>query len=101
MQRAVELDPLSLIVNSDLGYALFLARRDDDALAQYQKVAAMDRTFVPLRAHLTQYYLSKRMYDDYLQEAGVAPIGDFGRTTHAPLWRRCCSRGCCGRLWLA
>jgi TolB-like protein/Tfp pilus assembly protein PilF len=45
LRRAVELDPLSLIINCDLGAVFFNARRYDDAIAQYRKVIAMDPHF--------------------------------------------------------
>jgi TolB-like protein/Tfp pilus assembly protein PilF len=51
-RRAVELDPLSPIINTDLGAALYLARRSDDAVAQLRKTLEIDPTFV--NAH---YYL--------------------------------------------
>src|SRR5262245_16252128 len=37
MQRARELDPLSLIINTDYGWVYYLERRYDEAIAQYQK----------------------------------------------------------------
>jgi tetratricopeptide (TPR) repeat protein len=45
LRRAVELDPLSLIINCDLGVVFFNARRYDEAIAQYRKVIAMDPHF--------------------------------------------------------
>ena len=44
-QRAVELDPLSLIINADLGSTLMIARRYDDAIAQLRKTLALDGNF--------------------------------------------------------
>jgi TolB-like protein/Flp pilus assembly protein TadD len=43
--RAVELDPLSLIINADLGGDLMLARRFDDAIAQLRRTLALDGNF--------------------------------------------------------
>jgi serine/threonine-protein kinase len=51
-KRAVELDPLSPINNTDLGATLYLARRSDDAIAQLRKTLQINPTFV--NAH---YYL--------------------------------------------
>ncbi len=68
LNRARELDPLSLIINADLGYAYYLARQYDSAFAQYQKVLAMDRNFVPVHHDLLKYYAFKKMYDAWLQE---------------------------------
>jgi len=44
-KRAVELDPLSPVINSDLGVTLYLARRYDDAMEQLRKTLAIDPTF--------------------------------------------------------
>ena len=44
-KRAVELDPLSPVINSDLGITFYLARRYDDAIAQLRKTLAIDPTF--------------------------------------------------------
>lgn len=41
-KRAVELDPLSLVIISDLGMDYYYARRYDDAVAQFRKVLEMD-----------------------------------------------------------
>ncbi|MEY2578770.1 MAG: hypothetical protein QOI49_1594 [Verrucomicrobiota bacterium] len=44
-RRAVELDPLSLIINADLGSTLMIARRYDDAILQLRKTLALDGNF--------------------------------------------------------
>jgi TolB-like protein/Tfp pilus assembly protein PilF len=44
-KRAVELDPLSPVINADLGVTLYLARRYDEALEQFRKTLAIDPTF--------------------------------------------------------
>src|SRR5207249_1342373 len=51
-KRAVELDPLSLIINSDLGVNFLLARRYDEAIDQLRKTLAMDPRFYPSRYSL-------------------------------------------------
>jgi TolB-like protein/tetratricopeptide (TPR) repeat protein len=45
VERAVELDPLSLIINADLGGTLILARRYDEAIAQLHRTLALDANF--------------------------------------------------------
>jgi TolB-like protein/Tfp pilus assembly protein PilF/class 3 adenylate cyclase len=44
-KRAVELDPLSPVINTDLGQTLFMARRYDEAIAQLRKTLEVDPTF--------------------------------------------------------
>lgn len=68
LQRALELDPLSLIVNTDLGYAYYLAGDDDSAYHQYQKVLAIDSSFIPVHYDLKLYYEHRGMYDQEIQE---------------------------------
>ena len=44
-ERAVELDPLSLIINADLGSTLMIARRYDEAIVQLRRTLALDGNF--------------------------------------------------------
>jgi len=44
-KRAVELDPLSPVINSDLGSNLMVARRYDEAIVQLRKTLEIDPTF--------------------------------------------------------
>ncbi len=44
-RRAIELDPLSLIINADLGSTLIVARRYDEAIAQLQHTLQLDTNF--------------------------------------------------------
>src|SRR6266542_1644690 len=44
-KRAVELDPLSLVINTDLGSNYSYARRYDEAIAQLRKTLEMDAGF--------------------------------------------------------
>jgi tetratricopeptide (TPR) repeat protein len=44
-KRAVELDPLSLIINADLGSTLMVARRYDEAITQLRHTLTLDDNF--------------------------------------------------------
>jgi TolB-like protein/Tfp pilus assembly protein PilF/class 3 adenylate cyclase len=44
-KRAIELDPLSPVINTDLGSTLINARRYDEAIAQLRKTLEIDPTF--------------------------------------------------------
>jgi TolB-like protein/DNA-binding winged helix-turn-helix (wHTH) protein len=68
LKRAQELDPLSLIVNADTGFAYYLGGRYDLALQAYQKVLAANPNFVPVRFYLSQYYRQTEQYDLWLKE---------------------------------
>jgi TolB-like protein/DNA-binding winged helix-turn-helix (wHTH) protein len=69
LQRARELDPLSLIVRADMGYAYFLAGQYDLALQQYQQVLASNPNFLPVHFYLSQYYRQMGEYDLWLKES--------------------------------
>jgi serine/threonine-protein kinase len=68
IRRAQELDPLSLIINSELGRVLFLMRRYDDAIVQYRKTLEMDRNFAVAHLFLGRAYQEKQMYPEALAE---------------------------------
>jgi TolB-like protein/DNA-binding winged helix-turn-helix (wHTH) protein len=69
LHRAQELDPLSLIINADVGYAYYLAGRYDLALQAYQKVLATNPNFLPVHFYLLQYYKQAGEYDLWLKES--------------------------------
>jgi TolB-like protein/DNA-binding winged helix-turn-helix (wHTH) protein len=69
LQRAQELDPLSLIINADVGFAYYLAGRYDQALQAYQKVLAANPNFLPVHFYLLQYYKQAANYDLWLKES--------------------------------
>jgi tetratricopeptide (TPR) repeat protein len=68
LRRAQELDPLSLIVNADTGFAYYLAGRYDLALQAYQKVLSANPNFVPVHYYLSQYYRQTGQYDLWMKE---------------------------------
>ena len=45
MKRALELDPLSMIINTNLGQAYIYANRFDEAIVQLRKTVEMDNSF--------------------------------------------------------
>ena len=52
MKRARTLDPLSLIIDTELGRVLYTARRYDEAADQLEQTLALDPNFVPARSAL-------------------------------------------------
>jgi tetratricopeptide (TPR) repeat protein len=68
MKKAWELDPLSLIMNRNLGLVLYFARRYDQAVEQLQKTLEMDPTFSLAHATLGLAYLQKSMHQEALVE---------------------------------
>ena len=58
-KRAIELDPLSSIINSDCAYPLYYARRYDEALAQSERTIELDPSFFYARQILGMVLLAK------------------------------------------
>ena len=52
IRRAQELDPLSLIINSNIGYTFTLLGRYDEAIAQFHKTLDLDPNFYYARYNL-------------------------------------------------
>jgi TolB-like protein/Tfp pilus assembly protein PilF len=71
MKVAQQLDPLSLIINTDLGYSYYLAGEDDNAQTQFRNVLQMDPEFVPAHYDLSKLYLKRRMYDAAVKEIAL------------------------------
>jgi TolB-like protein/class 3 adenylate cyclase/Tfp pilus assembly protein PilF len=68
-QRSLELDPLSLIINTQVGMTLYYARRYDQAIQQHRKTVEMDPTFLQARLALGLAYERSGNVD--------AAIGEF------------------------
>jgi TolB-like protein/tetratricopeptide (TPR) repeat protein len=87
LKRALELDPLSLIINSNLGVAYTRAGRLEEAVAQFRKTIEMDGSFYP--AH-REYGLALELQgkipeaiSEYERAAALTddpiPLGALGR----------------------
>jgi TolB-like protein/Flp pilus assembly protein TadD len=87
LKRALELDPLSLIINSNLGVAYNRAGRFEEAVAQFRKAVQMDDRFYP--AH-REYALALELQgkipeaiSEYEKAAALTddpiPLGALGR----------------------
>src|SRR5213083_2001835 len=67
-KRAVELDPLSLVINTDLGSNYCFARRYDEAIAQLRKTLEMDPGFYIAHVVLAQALDAKGARDAAIVE---------------------------------
>jgi TolB-like protein/Tfp pilus assembly protein PilF len=54
VRLALELDPLSLIINAGAGAAYFYARRYEEAIAHYRRALDIDPEFLPARSDLAR-----------------------------------------------
>ncbi|MCI0415929.1 protein kinase [bacterium] len=77
IMRAHELDPLSLIINSDVGFLLYFSRQYDRAIVEHKKLQEMDPNFPYLHWKLGLVYEQKQMYEQAISEfeKAVAPYG--------------------------
>ncbi|HVH15327.1 MAG TPA: tetratricopeptide repeat protein [Candidatus Angelobacter sp.] len=63
VKRAVELDPLSMIILTESAKDLYFARRYDEAVNEYQKSFQVDPNFPIAHKGLAEVYAQKGMYD--------------------------------------
>jgi tetratricopeptide (TPR) repeat protein len=67
-RRALKLDPISLVINNNLGSSLYFARYYDEAIDQLKEVLRMDPNFPYAHLDLGRVYLQKEMYAEALAE---------------------------------
>jgi TolB-like protein/DNA-binding winged helix-turn-helix (wHTH) protein/Tfp pilus assembly protein PilF len=68
IHRALELDPLSLIINTDLAELLYCARRYDEAIRQGKKTSEMDPGFALAHAFTGLAYLEMKQFAQAIAE---------------------------------
>ena len=67
MRRALQLDPLSFLINRRLGATLYLARQYDAALAQLQRAAEMEHRPGSIDNYMSLIYEQKGEHDEAVQ----------------------------------
>jgi len=67
-ERGLQLDPLSLSMNAQLGVAFYYARRFDDAIQQMRRTLDLDSGFSGARFRLAAAYEQKGMYREAIAE---------------------------------
>jgi len=68
VRKALELDPLSMIILTDAARNLYLARRYDEAIDQYQKSLEVDPNFSIAHKGLAEVYAQTGKYDEAVSE---------------------------------
>ena len=69
---ALEIEPLSLILNANKGYLLYIARRYDESISQLQKTLEIDPSFAATHHRLGLAYCVREMHREailHFQEA--------------------------------
>ena len=64
IQSAMQLDPLSLVINCLKGWVLYFARRYDDAIHQLLNTIEMDQNFLVTRYFLGVVYLRTGRFEE-------------------------------------
>ncbi|HSB08948.1 MAG TPA: winged helix-turn-helix domain-containing protein [Blastocatellia bacterium] len=79
-KRAEELEPLSFISNSHLGWILYFAGRYDEAIVHCKRLLDVDPDFFPARRYLGLVYEQKGMYKE-----AIAEFEKGVKLSHSPL----------------
>jgi serine/threonine protein kinase/tetratricopeptide (TPR) repeat protein len=72
IELARDLDPLSLIINANVGFMLYFAGRYDEALAQYKNAMEIAPDFAELHWYIGMAYEQKGMLDEAEKEFDLA-----------------------------
>ena len=67
-ERALELDPLSLVIHTAVGDVLFYARRYERAVAYYRRCQELDPTFGPGHTDMARAYEHLGRHDEAIAE---------------------------------
>jgi class 3 adenylate cyclase/tetratricopeptide (TPR) repeat protein len=82
IEKAHELDPLSLAINTGVGHVLYLSRQYDRAIEQYKKAVELDPNFMATHIWFGRPYLEKGMYSEAISELETA-VNLSGQSTLA------------------
>ncbi len=66
--RALELDPLSFAISTDLGMAYYYARQYDRAIEHFKKLIELDPNYLRTHFYLAKVYEEKGMFEEALAE---------------------------------
>ena len=105
-RKAVELDPLSLLMNLTLGLTAYLARDHDRAIEELQNVLDMDSNFVAAHSVLGNAYLQHGQFDNAMAEyqrvlelsKGVPPVEASMKAIIAHAYAKSGKRGAAKKL---
>ena len=67
-KRTEELEPLSFVASSHLGWIYYLSGRNDEAIEQCRKILELDPSSFPARRYLGLAYEAKEMYPEAITE---------------------------------
>ena len=79
-KRGLEVDPLSLPINADLGQSYYWARRYDQSVEQLRKTLELDPSFTPTICNLAMTYAAQGQY-----QQAVAELNKVKDLEHDPI----------------
>jgi TolB-like protein len=68
LKLAMQIDPFSMILNTEHGWALYFGRRYDDAIAECIRTKQMDPSFFVVSFPLAQSYMRQGKFDKAIEE---------------------------------
>lgn len=81
LRRAKELDPLSPIINTQVGYPYYCARQYDEAIAEFKNALELEPNFAPALNYLARSYLAKGLvreamatFEKAVEHSGGSPV---------------------------
>jgi serine/threonine-protein kinase len=100
IHKALELDPLSLIINTSAGFVYLNAGREDKAVEQAEKILDMDPTFIGAYLILVDVNERRRKYDEAVEEGlkGYSFVGFLSQHEVVSLREAYASSGWTGYL---
>ena len=72
IEKAQDLDPLSLAINTGVGHVLYLSRQYDQAIEQYKRAVDLDPAFMATHLWFGRPYLEKGMFTEAIAELETA-----------------------------
>ena len=72
IEKARELDPLSLAINTGVGHVLYLSGQYDKAIEEYKRVVELDPSFMATHIWFGRPYLEKGMFTEAIAELETA-----------------------------
>jgi tetratricopeptide (TPR) repeat protein len=82
LKQALKNDPLSVFIHSSVGFALYYARRYDEAIQHLAETLEMDANYLPARVFLGWIYEQKGMFAEAITEFEKAIALSSGAPLH-------------------
>jgi len=93
MKKALELDPMSLIINTNLGRIYFFERQYDTALEQFRKTLEIDPSFAVAHERIAEIYEQQGKYEAAVEELRFPISSEWTTKTRASIRRAYAAAG--------